>query len=454
MTRRLGIRSIPVEGTPISGTDEVLIATVNGVPTGGTFRLKFQGFITATIAHNASAATVQAALVALNSIGVGGCVVTGGAGGPWTITFAGDLGKLAITSLITLADNLLTGGAAPDVTIAESVPGVTATQRGSDTGTTLLDVTNGLFYQNTGTALAPVWDKANAPLSDAGEPGDNNLRVDADVVEDQTVTIGDDVYEVEIVNTDTGDDSQGGDFTNTTAPLTVVDFTTNYSSSPATVGLLYRLENEIMRITAVNGADVTFARGVSGTTAASHADAVDLYEGDGVTAGNIAVGMVATLTPVVFIAALVAEINAQGTELVTALVPSVTNSMYVYTSLTAGDGVPVGSEDAIATTETLAGANNEWAVAALEAGRLAGTRQASLQIHEVNATEVALGEHRIIFPFTVLAFITQAYTSAGVPKNNLTDQIVIENDNQVVWDGTGAINPADGDKLHVLAWGS
>ena len=452
--RNLGIRSIPVTGTPVNGTNEVLIATVNGGPGGGTFRLKFQGFVTGTIAYDATAATVQAALVALNSIGAGNCVVTGGAGGPWTLTFGGDLGKLAITSLITLADNLLTGGAAPDVTIAESVPGVTATQRGSDTGTTLLDVTNGVLYQNTGTPLVPVWDKANSPLSDVGEPADNNLRVDANVASTETVTIGDDVYEVEIVNTDTTDDAQGGDFVPVTNPLPVADFVTNYPNTTVAVGLLLRLENEIIKISAVDGNDVTFERGVSGTTIATHADAVDVYEGDGVVAGNIPVGLVATLTPLAFIAALVDDINTYGTELVTAMVPAVTNSMYVYTSLTRGDGVPVGSAATIATTETLGGANNEWAVAAMEAGRVAGTREASLQIHEVNATEVALGEHRITFPFTITAFITQAYTSAGVPKNNLTDQIVIENDNQIVWDGTGATNPADGDKLHVLAWGN
>lgn len=454
MSRNLGLRSIPIAGTPVNGTDEVLIATVNGAPTGGTFRLVFQSFITDTIVYNATAAVVQAALEALASIGSGGVVVTGNAGGPWTLTFAGNLGRLAITDLITLTDNLLTGGAAPDVTIAESVPGVSATQRGSDTGTTLIDTTNGVYYQNTGTALAPMWDKANAPLADAGEPGDNVLRVDANVASAETVTIGDDVYEVEIVNTDTGDDSQGGDFNNVTALLTVVDFVTNYPNSPATAGLLYRLENEIMKISDVDGNDVTFVRGVSGTTTAAHADALDLFEGDGVVAGNIPVGLVATLTPLAFIAALTADVNSFGTELVTAQVPSVTNAMYVYTSVSRGDGVPLGSAVAIATTETLGGADNVWAAATLETGRIAGTRDASLQIHTVTATEVALGEHRMTFPFTINAFITQAYTGAGVPKNNLTDQIVIENNNQIVWDGTGAINPAAGDKLHVLAWGN
>ncbi len=452
MSRNLGLRSIPIAATPVNGTDEVLIATVSGIPTAGTFRLKFQGFITATIAFDATAAVVQAALVALASIGAGGVVVTGSAGGPWTLTFAGNLGKLAITDLITITDNLLTGGTTPTVGIAESVPGVSATQRGAAKGTTLIDTANGLYYQNTGTALAPVWDKANSPMADAGDPGDNVLRVAADVVSAQTVTIGDDIYEVEIVNTDTTDDAQGDDFVPVTNPLVVADYTTNYPNSPATVGLLLRIENEIMKVTAVDGADVTLTRGVSGTTIATHADATDLYEGDGVTAGNIPVGLVATLTPTAFTAALTPDINAFGTELITAQNPNV-NSVYIFTADAVG-GDPFGSAAVIACTETLAGANNQWAVAAIESGRAAGTRLASLQIHTVNATEVALGEHRMTFPFDITAFITQAYTSAGVPKNALTDQVVVENDNQIVWDGTGALNPADGDTLHVLAWGN
>ena len=454
MSRRLGLRSIPVEGTPVNGTDEVLIATVGGTPTGGTFQFSFEGFATADIAHDATAAVVQAALVALASIGAGGCVVTGNAGGPWTITFGGNLGNLAITSLLTMSNNSLTGGAAPTVTVAESVPGVSATQRGSVTGTTLIDTVNAIYYQNTGTALAPVWDKANAPLSDAGDPGDNTLRVAADVISAETVTIGDDVYEVEIVNTDTTDDAQGGDFVPVTNPLPVADFVTNYSNTTVAVGLLLRLENEIVKMSAIDGDDVTFIRGVSGTTIATHADAVDVYEGDGVVAGNIPVGLVATLTPVVFIAALVADINAFGTALVTAMVSSVVNAMYIYTSVTAGDGVPVGSDAVIGTTEALTGVNNVWAVAAIEAGRDAGTRFGSMQVHTVNATEVAVGVHVMTFPFSIIGFLTQAFDSTGLAKDSLTSLVTVENNNQIVWTADGAKNLADTDVIHVLAWGN
>ena len=454
MSRRTGLRSIPIAGTPVNGTNEQQTITINGGPTGGTFKLSFEGNTSAAIAYNATAAALQAILEAMGTIGVGSVLVTGNAGGPYTAVFQGNLGKLALSQLLVLAVNSLIGGAAPTVAMAQTVPGVTATQRGSEKGTTLIDTENAILYQNTGTALAPMWDKANCPLSDAGDPGDNTLRVAANVASAETVTIGDDIYEVEIVNTDSTDNAQGGDFVPVTNPLTVIDAVTNYPGNAFAVGDLIRIGNEIMKVSVNDGADVTFIRGVSATTIATHADAADMYLGDGVTAGNIPVGIVATLTPVVFIAALTADINTFGTELITAMIPGVTNAMYIYTSVTAGDGVPVGSEEAIATTETLAGADNVWSVAAVEAGRRAGDRLGSMQVHTVTATEVAVGIHLMQFPFTIIGFLTQAFDSTGLAKDSLTSLVTIENNNQIAWTADGAKNLAADDKIHVLAWGN
>lgn len=49
-----------------------------GQPTGGTFSLTFGGAATSSIAYNATAATVQAALVALGTIGAGNATCVGG----------------------------------------------------------------------------------------------------------------------------------------------------------------------------------------------------------------------------------------------------------------------------------------------------------------------------------------------------------------------------------------
>ena len=146
-------------GAPVAGTDEVQTITVTGTPTGGSFRLAFEGLRTASIAYNADAAAVDTALEALGSIGAGNVTVAGGPlpGAAVTVTFTGNLGKKAIGSLIALYSNSLTGGTNPTVTIAETTAGVNATFRGLGKGTLVIDTTNAKLYANTGTALAPTY---------------------------------------------------------------------------------------------------------------------------------------------------------------------------------------------------------------------------------------------------------------------------------------------------------
>lgn len=148
-------------GAPVAGTDEVQTLTIDA--TGGTFKLRFEGFTTAAISwSNVNAtliAAIDAALEALPAIGTGGVTTAVGtmtAGvGTATITFAGNRGKQAIGSVIAVAENSLTGTAT--LSIAETTPGVDATARGAAKGALLTDTTNGKLYINTGTALAPTW---------------------------------------------------------------------------------------------------------------------------------------------------------------------------------------------------------------------------------------------------------------------------------------------------------
>lgn len=149
------------DGAPGNGTSEVQTVTVTGSPAGGTYRLKYRGAITDPIAFDAAAATVQSALRALSTIGSDGVTVSGSAGGPYTVTFAGRLAKLAVP-LIALHTKSFSGGTNPGVTIVEATPGVTATARGAGKGTLMEDTTNGLVYVNTGTATAPTWVKLAA----------------------------------------------------------------------------------------------------------------------------------------------------------------------------------------------------------------------------------------------------------------------------------------------------
>jgi len=110
----------------VTDASEVQTATVTGTPTGGTYTLAFDGQSTTAIAFNAASADVQTALRALTNIGATGVNVTGAAGGPYTITFAGTLANTQV-SQITLGTNSLTGGTAPSVTTATTTQGATAT---------------------------------------------------------------------------------------------------------------------------------------------------------------------------------------------------------------------------------------------------------------------------------------------------------------------------------------
>jgi hypothetical protein len=105
--------------------DEVQTVTIGGGATGGTFTLSFGGQTTAATAWNATAATVQTNLEALSSIGTGNVLVTGSAGGPWTVTFRGDLSH-ANQSPMTGSAASLTGGT-PTLTIATTTNGAAIT---------------------------------------------------------------------------------------------------------------------------------------------------------------------------------------------------------------------------------------------------------------------------------------------------------------------------------------
>jgi hypothetical protein len=109
----------PDEST--GGTNEVQTVTLANA-TGGTFTLDFEGDTTAPIAFNATAAAVQAALVALADIEEGDVTVTGSAGGPYTVTFKGRYAGTDVEQMT--ADGAALTGTSPTVTVATTAAGV------------------------------------------------------------------------------------------------------------------------------------------------------------------------------------------------------------------------------------------------------------------------------------------------------------------------------------------
>jgi hypothetical protein len=152
-----------VGAAPAAGTDEVQTITKDGTVTAGTFRLRFQGFVTAPISWSADTAILETALNNLKSLGAGGTglvgvVVTGGPIGgstALTITFSGSNVAKKAQPLIELYSTSLTG--AGTYAIAEGTPGVDATHRDAPKGALLLQTAAGTLFQNTGSPGAPVW---------------------------------------------------------------------------------------------------------------------------------------------------------------------------------------------------------------------------------------------------------------------------------------------------------
>jgi hypothetical protein len=153
------------DGVPTAGTDEVQTLTTSGTVTAGTFRLSFGGFMTGTIAWNATTSVVETALNNLPSCGAGGTAsvgvaVTGGAfpGTAFTVTFSGANVAKKVQPLLVLHRNDLTGGGT--VVIAEQTPGVDAFGRGAPDGAQAINGQTGVLYFNAGSANLPVWNTA------------------------------------------------------------------------------------------------------------------------------------------------------------------------------------------------------------------------------------------------------------------------------------------------------
>ena len=105
-----------------ASTNDVQTITTTGVPTGGTFTLTFGGATTGNLNWNATAAQVQAALVALPSIGAGNVVCTAGPLPTGVVcTFGGNLAGKALSAM-THTDSL-TGGSSPVAVVTHTTTG-------------------------------------------------------------------------------------------------------------------------------------------------------------------------------------------------------------------------------------------------------------------------------------------------------------------------------------------
>lgn len=106
----------------VLGINEIQTVSINGAFTGGTWTYTVNGQTTTGIAHNASPATFQAAIIALSNVGPSDVLVTGSNGGPYSVFFQG---ALAFTNITTSASgaSLTPGGTTDAVRVATQVDG-------------------------------------------------------------------------------------------------------------------------------------------------------------------------------------------------------------------------------------------------------------------------------------------------------------------------------------------
>lgn len=95
------ILDTPVTDILTEAVNEVQKITFSAVPVKGEFTVTFDGETTAKVAHNVSAANLQAALLALPQLDAGDVVVTGEAKGPYTLTFGGAYAGVNVPEVTT-----------------------------------------------------------------------------------------------------------------------------------------------------------------------------------------------------------------------------------------------------------------------------------------------------------------------------------------------------------------
>lgn len=249
-------------------------------------------------------------------------------------------------------------------------------------------------------------------LKDSGCRALSFLILENAVAEGDTVQTGDDVYEFEVVTTDTTDDTDDGDFDNEYNPLTLVGGAAAYANVDFTVGALVRVEDEIMRVS-VGGADPVLLRGQSGTTIAAHADAEDILQGDGIAMGStVAVGLMADLTDTAARAALIADFNEHNT--ISALAQDIdTGTEGVFFRRT-----EVGDYDGD-TVATLDDPGDVFVNATFVEGRASRLRELHVMRHVVTAGEEAAGRffHSVPYEAVVVGILIRQTATPGLPTD-------------------------------------
>ena len=166
MTADLKTGTSLTPGIQASGAvDTGVTVTISGSPTGGTVGIAVTAggsTQTASPAYNATGATVQSALQALSNVGSGNLLVSGSAGGPWTVTAP------AAFSCAVAVTSSLTGGTTPSVAVAEIPKDVLTVSGGNASAAALIVKSARLINRDQySAATTTVWVTPSGQSRDA-----------------------------------------------------------------------------------------------------------------------------------------------------------------------------------------------------------------------------------------------------------------------------------------------
>jgi hypothetical protein len=275
-----------------------------------------------------------------------------------------------------------------------------------------------------------------------------SLRLASAVANTQTITLGTNVFEINVVATDTthniGEVVAGELATGVVAKTLTL---TNAKAASVTKGSVLACQSEFMLVEGVVAGDtntvVTVRRGYAGSTAATHADGQQLDEAAAnVTAGRIALPTQVTVTAAAASALIPAAITAENTQGITGT--RISNNEVVFSRKADGQQTTC--------SETLAGSNNTID-AKFHGGVEAGKGKMAIASRAPTATEVTLTNMHFVFPFNVSGAVIQAnVTATGVVK--LLNGAVTISGKRVSIDNSGSVNFAATDTVSVVASGN
>lgn len=305
------------------------------------------------------------------------------------------------------------------------------------------------LFLNTG--LETIKGGALHALKDAGNAGSYDfceLALTGVVVDQETFSLGGDTYEINVVATDSTQDTGTGGELNNTAPVVNIPYT------GAAKGDVIRVESEFMVVLDASATSAFVSRGFAGSTIAAHGNSLTIFKAvQQVVAGNLAVPVSATAAATAD-DQIVAAVNfysdgGYATGLGGGTGVTVQNGLKVDAFLSDGTttvGFAYPADGGVATTaETF----TNGTITAFAGGVEPASQQYSKIVHKITAGDVSAGSIDFVAPFTVNEAFAAVYLATGLIDEAWDGAVVVTSGRLVTVNNAGASDWAAGETLVV-----